>query len=369
MRRISNPKNRNPNDSRFANFKLLGVATPVWLKFGRWNLFGLWLLSFGFFSVASAQPFQLPTANRALFEKGGEERFFVGTTGRPWPSGTFGCVRSEGWQMHEGLDIRSIKRDRRGEPIDPVVASADGTVAYINTRAGASNYGKYAVLRHAIDGMEVFTVYAHLSAFAPGLRTGKTVQAGEVIATMGRTSNTGERISLERAHVHFEINLFVSDRFSAWYKREHPKQPDDHGIWNGMNLLGLDPRLIFLEQQAQGAKFSLLKFVKSRPELCRVIVRDANFSFPKRYPSLIRPNPLAQKEGVAGYEIALDANAVPIQLTPRAASELKSKQRYQLFSVNAAEQQRSPCRKLVTRRGNDWELTNTGLNFLELLTE
>ena len=271
--------------------------------------------------------------------------------------------------MHEGLDIRCLKRDRRGEPVDPVLASADGAVAYLNPRASASNYGKYVVLRHVIDGLEVLTVYAHLSEFAAGLKAGKAVRAGEVIATMGRTSNTGERISLERAHVHFEINLFISDHFSAWYKKEHPKQPDDHGIWNGMNMLGLDPRLVFLEQQTQGAKFSLLKFVKSRPELCRVIVRDANFSFVKHYPSLIRPNPLAQKEGVAGYEIALDANAVPIQLTPRAASELKSKQRYQLFSVNAAEQQRNPCRKLVTRRGNDWELTNQGLKFLELLTE
>ena len=330
-------------------------------------LHGLLLTLFA--GVALAQPFHLPTANRALFEKGGEEKFFVGTTGRGWPSGTFGCVRSEGWQMHEGLDIRSVQRDRRGEPTDPILASADGTVAYVNPRAGASNYGKYIVLRHSIEGLEVFTVYAHLSAFAAGLKAGQPVKTGQVIGTMGRTSNTGERISLERAHVHFEINLFVSDRFSAWYKREHPKQPDDHGIWNGMNLLGLDPQLVLREQQAQGEKFSFLKFVKSRPELCRVIVRDANFSFPKRYPGLIRANPLAQKEGVAGYEIALDANAVPIQLTPRAASELKSKQRVQLFSVNAAEQQRNPCRKLVTKRGSEWELTNQGLKFLELLTE
>jgi hypothetical protein len=124
-----------------------------------------------------------------------------------------------------------------------------------------------------------------------------------------------------------------------------------------------------LEQQAQGTKFNLVKFIKTRPELCRVVVRDANFSFPKRYTALIRPNPLAQKEGVAGYEIALDANAVPIQLTPRAASELKSKQRYQLFSVNAAEEDKNPCRKLVTRRGNAWELTNQGITFLNLLTE
>lgn len=330
---------------------------------------GVLVFTMGFCASLWAQAFQLPTANRTIFEKGAEEKFFVGTAGRTWESGTFGCVRSEGFQMHEGLDIRAVKRDRRGEPTDPVLASADGTVVYINRKSGASNYGKYAVLRHNIDGLEVYTLYAHLRDFAAGIAAGKPVRAGDVIGTMGRTTNTRERISLERAHVHFEINLFVSDRFSTWYRREHARQPDDHGMWNGMNLLGIDPQRVFLEQQAQGEKFNLVNFIKSRPELCRVIVRDATFSFPKRYPQLIRPNPLAQKEGVAGYEIALDANGVPIQLTPRSASELKWKQKYFLFSVNAAEQERNPCRKLVTRRGNTWELTNNGIKFLELLTE
>ena len=330
------------------------------------NTFGCWLVAL---LSAHAQPFQLPTANRALFEKGAEEKFFVGTAGKAWTSGMFGCVRSEGWQMHEGLDIRCLRRDRRDEPIDPVMASCDGTVAYINKRVSASNYGRYVVLRHRIEGMEVFTLYAHLSDFAAGLVTGKPVKAGEVIATMGRTSNTRERISQERAHVHFEINLFVSDRFSAWYKKNNPKQRDDHGIWNGMNFLGIDPRLVLLEQQAQGAKFSLLNFVRSRPELCRVLVRDANFSFPKRYPLLVLPNALAQREGIAGYEIVFDFNAVPIQLTPRAAGEFKSKQKYQLLSVNAAEQQKNPCRKFVAARGKGWELTSTGILFLDLLTQ
>jgi murein DD-endopeptidase MepM/ murein hydrolase activator NlpD len=367
------PKSKIQIPNKFQSSKSKRATAAGWpdLNFAAWNLFGIWILGFGISaaSPALAQPFRLPTANNALFERGNEEKFFVGTSGKPWQSGTFGCVRSEGYQMHEGLDIRAIKRDKRGEPLDPVIASCDGTVSYINKRAGASNYGKYVVLKHVVEGIEVFTLYAHLSDFASGLAPGKPVKAGETIATMGRTSNTRERISTERAHVHFEINLFVSDRFSTWYRKEHPKEPDDHGIWNGVNLIGLDPRLILLEQEAQGAKFSLLKFIKTRPELCRVIVRDANFSFPKRYSMLIRPNPLAQKEGVAGYEIALDANAVPIQLTPRAASELKSKQRYQLYSVNAAEEDKNPCRKLVARRGNAWELTNHGITFLNLLTE
>ncbi len=317
----------------------------------------------------SAQPFQLPTANRAIFEKGSEEKFVVGTTGKPWMSGMFGCVRTGGNQMHEGLDIRSIQRTRRGEPADPVMASCDGTVAYINRRVGTSNYGNYVVLRHTIEGMEVFTLYAHLSGFADDLRVGKAVRSGEVIATMGRTSNTRERISQERAHVHFEIDLLLSDRFSAWYKKHHPKDPDDHGMWNGMNLVGIDPRLVLLEQQAKGAKFSLLEFVRSRPELCRVLVRDTNFSFAKRYPMLMKANPVAQAEGIAGYELAMDFNGVPIQITPRAASEFNTKTRFSVVSVNAAEQLEHPCRKLVTRAGKGWQLTQHGLDLVDLICE
>src|SRR5215467_5069781 len=136
-------------------------------------LLGSVILSGGL--TLSAQPFQLPTANHALFEQGGEERFFVPTPGKPWTTGCFGCVRSDGWQMHEGLDIKCLQRDKRGEPIDPVMASADGTVVYINTRPSLSNYGNYIVLQHQIEGLQVFTLYAHLRAIQPGLKVGQAV--------------------------------------------------------------------------------------------------------------------------------------------------------------------------------------------------
>src|SRR5712671_2888514 len=126
-----------------------------------------------------AELFQLPTANRALFEKGGEERFFVGTAGKPWTTGIFGCVRSEGAQMHEGLDIRCLQRDKRGEPTDAVMATADGRVAYINSRPSLSNYGNYIVLRHRVDGLEIYSLYAHLHEVRAGLKVGQSVKTGE----------------------------------------------------------------------------------------------------------------------------------------------------------------------------------------------
>jgi murein DD-endopeptidase MepM/ murein hydrolase activator NlpD len=318
--------------------------------------------------VAQGQTFQLPTANQALFQKGTEERFFVGTAGKPWTTGTFGCVRSGGWQMHEGLDIRCLRRDRHGEPTDPVLATADGTVAYISTRPSLSNYGNYLVLRHQVEGLEIYSLYAHLRAVRQDLKVGQAVKAGEPIAIMGRTANTRERISKDRAHVHFELNLLVNDRFASWHHKTFPEQRNDHGEWNGQNLLGIDPRAILVGQHEQGAKFSLLSLLRGQTELCRVLVRKKYFPWLKRYAALVRPNPRAEQEGVAGYEIALNFNGVAFELIPRAASEIKAKGRFQLLSVNEAEYHRNPARRLVAKHGARWELTSHGLNLLEMLT-
>jgi murein DD-endopeptidase MepM/ murein hydrolase activator NlpD len=319
-------------------------------------------------AAGAADYFQLPTANHALFEKGGEERFFVGTVGKPWTSGSFGCVRSDGWQLHEGLDIRCLQRDKHGEPADPVLAAADGVVAYKNTRPSLSNYGNYLVLKHQVEGLEIYSLYAHLHEIRTDLKIGQALKAGEAIAIMGRTANTREGISKDRAHVHFELNLLVNDRFAEWHKHTFPGERNDHGEWNGQNLLGLDPRSILLDQRAQGAGFSLVQFVKRQTELCRVLVRKTDFPWVKRYAALVRGNPAAEKQGVVGYELALNFNGIPFELVPRAASEVKSKAKFQLLSVNEDEYHKNPCGHLVTQQGRQWILARHGLELLEMLT-
>jgi murein DD-endopeptidase MepM/ murein hydrolase activator NlpD len=317
--------------------------------------------------AASAQtPFQFPTANHALYEPGQELKFFAPTApDKPWMSGSFGCVRSGGSQMHEGLDIVHLHTDRLGEPTDPVMATANGTVVYVSAKAALSNYGKYVVIRHLVEGLEIYSLYAHLSQIQPGIAPGKPVQAGEVIAIMGRTSNTAERISRERAHCHFELNVFVNENFAAWYRKYLPGERNDHGIWNGLNLNGLDPREILLGER--DGNFSLLNYVRSQRELCRVLVRAVGFPYVKRYAPLVLPNPRADKEGVAGYEVALNYNGVAFALLPRAASEIKGAGRFQLLSVNEAEARAHPCRKLVAQRGGRWQLTDQGQRELALL--
>ena len=319
--------------------------------------------------AALGQPFHLPTPNQAIFEAGKEAGYFTPTIGRTWPSGTFGCVRSEGWQMHEGIDIKCTQRDARGEPIDPVSAAADGTIAYTNAKAGLSNYGNYIVMQHQVDGLTVYTLYAHLRAIASGLSIGQARKSGEIIATMGRTSNTRQGISRERAHLHFEICLLANPNFSAWYKKNLADQRDDHGRWNGQNLIGIDPWKLFLGQHEDKAKrqpFSLRQFISNQPVLCRVLVKSPNFQWAKRHPDLV--DSMKPPKAIAGYEISLDPNGVPVSSTPRDAASFSGKEPFKLLHVDPGVYKKFPCRKLVFKKGQQWVLTAKGITHIKLLT-
>ena len=166
--------------------------------------------------------------------------------------------------MHEGLDIRCLQRDRHGEPTDPVLATADGTVAYISTRPSLSNYGNYLVLRHQVEGLEIYSLYAHLREVRHDLKIGQPVKAGERSPSWAARPTRAKRISKDRAHVHFELNLFVNDRFASWYKKTFPSQRNDHGEWNGQNLLGIDPRPSFWESMNKGRNSACSASCKAR---------------------------------------------------------------------------------------------------------
>jgi hypothetical protein len=116
-----------------------------------------------------------------------------------------------------------------------------------------------------------------------------------------------------------------------------------------------------------GGKFSFLDFLRDRTELCRVLVRDTKFSWLRHHTPLVRRNPVADREGVAAYEISLDFNGLPFLIVPKAKSEIKTGSKIQLLSVNEKEQNARPCRKLVTKRNGKWQLGTTGSQLIDLL--
>jgi hypothetical protein len=240
-------------------------------------------------------------------------------------------------------------------------------VAYINRKAFLSEYGIYIVIRHDIQGVEVASLYAHLSAVEDGLAVGQAVDAGTRIGTMGRTAGTRTRISKERAHLHFEINLILNDKFPAWFNKHFPQQKNDHGMYNGQNLLALDPRQILLTQYLHGDRFDLAHVIRSQPELMRVVVRQTDFQWLHRYPELVLRNPKAEEHGVAGYELVFNYNGIPFQVIPRSEEEMPLNLKVTLLSVDEDEYQLRPCRSLVIREGGTWRLTSRGRRLVDLL--
>ena len=335
------------------------------------RLLPLLISSFILAATTRALDICLPTANDALLRPGADADFFQPTVEGTVESGMFGCVRSNGHRFHEGIDIKCLQRNRRGEPTDPVHAVADGDIAFINTKPGLSNYGRYVVLRHNWDGVPVCTLYAHLSEVADGLVADQPVKKGQIIGTLGHSTNTREGISRDRAHLHFEINFLLNPNFHIWYPQHDPAAPP-FGNFNGKNLIGLDPAA-FLRAYATNRKLNFAQYVAKQPVAFTALLNARPFPWLALHPEQIQPaagTPLA-------YEVGLTAWGMPVTVWPHTAQEITESQRHLLSRgqpvvqrVDEAELTRWTCDELVKRtlRGTGWVLTERGREWFKILT-
>lgn len=274
------------------------------------------LVVLGLFSVpfASAQRIEIswPTPNPA-WERGQSYEHWVQPTVSGDPqSGLFGSVRSNGTQFHEGLDIKPVSRDARGEPRDQVTAAMDGVVRNISAHAGESSYGRYIVIEHPGVYPAVYTLYAHLARIEPGLSEGMSVKRGQAIGTMGHSSG-GYSIPTDRAHLHFEIGLRLTDNFASWYGWKKLGSPNQQGLYNGMNLMGTDPRDFLEKWRGHRVDNFDQYFAGLRPAVRLRVATSRVSDFISRYPALLR-QPITGLVG--GWEVQCDVTGLPFAWTP-----------------------------------------------------
>jgi murein DD-endopeptidase MepM/ murein hydrolase activator NlpD len=102
---------------------------------------------------------------------------------------TFDAARGQG-RRHDAIDIMAAEGT-------PVIAAADGTIEKLfnSVRGGITIYER------SQDQKWIY-YYAHLSAYAPGLKEGQAVKRGQVI---GRVGHTGDA-SPDGPHLHFAVN-------------------------------------------------------------------------------------------------------------------------------------------------------------------
>ncbi len=310
--------------------------------------------------------FGYPTEQRALWDTVSPKVYQPTASGRV-ESALYGTVRtrSVGGSLlpafHEGLDIAPVRRDRQGRPLDPILAVADGRVAYINRVAGNSSYGIYVVLGHEDPLGEIFSLYAHLARVEPGLKVGKIVNLGDELGVMGNTASTG--LPMSRAHLHLEVGLLLNQRFQAWYKAQ--KLLPDHGNFHGHNLAGINPLAIF--GSSEGPKpFSMLEHLRGLPPAITLVFRAKTLpDFFQRYPGLW----LGEAFVPGAIVLTISEGGVPMFGRNATADERArvEKTPAAVLAVDEAVIGRNGLR-LAQRRNGEWIWTAGGMRWLEILT-
>ncbi len=321
-------------------------------------------------SISAALDLTFPTRNRALLE-GDNEGFYMfvdreinGEKITQWEGGQYGYVRdahvtSAGLvysRFHEGVDIKPLERASDGEPLDIVTAAGAGRVVHVSDAPRQSNYGRYVVIEHQWDGCPYFSLYAHLNSAS--VSVGQQVAQGD---PLGRLGYTGVGIDRRRAHVHFEVNLLLSQDFDGWHQLVFPTEVNRHGLYNGINLAGMDVgRLLVAAHKTPG--LTIPAFLASEEVAFKAAVPATDkFVLPKLYPWMIQGDASSAKS----WEISFTSAGLPIRLEPRKDAVSQS-------AITSVTPSKFPLiyvtRGYVSGTSKNPTLTPSGRGFLRLVS-
>ncbi len=312
--------------------------------------------------------FHLPTDNRALYSEGGDayfmyvDRTFEGKTTRPWQAGSWGMVRnpfrtSDGQlmfsRMHEGIDIKPIRRDSNAEPLDNVRAIAPGIVAYVSDDPRKSNYGRYVVIAHRIPEGTIYSLYAHLAKI--NCREGQQVSPTDNIGILGYS---GVGLNKTRAHCHLEICLMINSNYDLIVQPPTNK----HGLFNGLNLVGFNAADV-LKACQNGKKFSLSRYFASLSEHYRVRVPwQGSLDILRRHPFLYKGR---WGQSCPSVDIAFTREGIPIAIYP-ATQSVSTPTIVKCRPLPTLQQNATVNR--VKGSSKNAELTASGLRYINLFT-
>lgn len=119
---------------------------------------------------------------------------------------------------HKGIDLQA-------RPAGSIYSAAPGTIMEVSTING---FGNQVLIAH---GNNVYTRYAHLAYFSPGLKAGQTIGFGQPLGMMGETGNA------TAIHLHYEIltgNYYTPKK--SWGLKAN--NPLGFPAWSGLGTMG-----------------------------------------------------------------------------------------------------------------------------------
>ncbi len=330
--------------------------------------FGVLLLSAAASLWAGDLRLVLPTDNEAIYSDDPSafymytDRNFEGVRSKPWNGGCYGFARNPKrfggnilmTRFHEGIDIKPVRRDSAGEPLDDVRSISDGKVVHTSPNSSHSNYGRYVVVRHDWDAGPFYSLYAHLNTIF--VKPGQSVSAG---TPLGRLGYTGAGINRERAHVHVELNMMLSKGFERWHDR-HYTTPNHHGIYNGLNLVGVDVAAVFHTLKAQ-PHTTMPDFIRYTAPYYKVMVpKSSKLDILDLYPWLKTGSGL----GAHSWEIAFSNVGIPLSASP---SDKDVSNPYVSWVRNSSINHSYLTAGRITGVGESASLTSSGSRFIQLI--
>jgi murein DD-endopeptidase MepM/ murein hydrolase activator NlpD len=181
-------------------------------------------------------------------------------------------------------------------------------VVHVSDIPRQSNYGRFVVIEHRWDGSPYYSLYAHLNSAT--VKIGQQVAQGD---TLGRLGYTGAGIDRRRAHLHFEVNLMLSHEFERWHQLVFPTEVNRHGLYNGINLAGMDTGRLLLAASKSPA-LTIPAFLASEEVAFKAAVPATDkFVLAKLYPWMVR----GDASGAKSWEVSFTSSGLPVRIEPR----------------------------------------------------
>jgi hypothetical protein len=154
----------------------------------------------------------------------------------------------------------------------------------------------------------------------------------------------------------------LSHKFEGWHDAIFKNDPNHNGIYNGINLTGLDIARFYLALRKNPA-LTIPQFLEGEEVFYKVrLPHSKNFELPKRYPWMMKNG---TETGAASWEVSFTRAGLPLQIEP---SSVPVKQAELSFVQKSSVDYSHLTIGRVTGRNGHGALTESGRQYLRLLT-
>src|SRR4029077_4621463 len=133
-------------------------------------------------------------------------------------------------------------------------------------------------------------------------------QKGDRIAVIGYT---GAGLNQARAHLHLELNFILSHQFEAWHDAFVKNDPNHNGIYNGINLAGLDIARLYLALR-KNPSLTIPEFLNDEETFYKVTLpKSSHFELPRLYPWMLTGSSRSEK---SSCEVSFARSGLPLKI-------------------------------------------------------